>query len=625
MKNTRKILRSIIVIVLSITTMFLSSCGILDDPLHDIETEITFDPARIKNPSTVGYELFAGILVLSEVDEETQFYDNYTQKNQTFNYLLDRQFTLLAEQINFALNVIYGSGSINQLLRLESFSGMAIADVSIIGTTSGLSEANKEMTCGHDKSNVLNLSCGECLARVADLRDHFQHTPFYFLDAMDGGAEYNTQTNSFNPSVLITSNAWHYKEGLSIDLLKTAMAKIIATGESHIGSDEGDYQEYLNRIEYLGLLTSEQKEGEDSDLDLIKQYILNNIIGTRQVEFDNLILNELGGSNGNDNININLGEPGSDIFNGNVRLHYYKAYEQVVNQVIDKAAKISVKGMSPDDNGNYLDKDYAAIPTMSKTNVTFLNLEELHYEGDDTLLYYKPQLKQPQKIKQIIAIPKMSDYALSYRYGQLLEMYGTDFADTWEEIADFYLTQLYAVFATPQYDEYPEFVLRLKFLIKIAGRDVLNNYVPPYFTDNTYFTSDGGIVVQEYDTFTVDGIELRGSEVNRAQSMFIFGTSGGSEFSRMQEYDGVQVYNDFNKASDEYFEKGALMVWSNLFDIERKPKDNYDEYETIATFKGGNNIFQFTIECYDGQTGEIIPQQFLNILKFNIVDMFDQV
>ena len=568
---------------------------------------------------------YSGVYLLIDADENTKFYDDVTKSNKTFKDLLDRQFKVIADQVVYALSVVYGTNSETSHI-LDGYS-VTIQDFQVLGTVD-----NREQACKTHTGNNLGLNCADCLAKIAGLRGTFLNNPFNFDNVMAGGYEYDEELKAFTQTLRTTSK-WVSGTNISIDTVKEAIAKVFASGSLDSALT---YDDALKQIDHLGITKSVLvgDKTTKSEEQLIVDYILNYIIGASNVQADNNIKNSFGDLN-----SIQLGDSGVELFSGNIDKHYYKAYEEVVKFIVQKALSIGLDGSYLNENGEFATDTKIMYPTLPRVTMKYYSMDyfkensigKSYYEGSETdqleegdgvdyeqnqnqnTVYYNI-MKNNAKINSMILLPKMDEEDLETRKKLLKAKYGQDFVDNWTEISYVYANEICFGFNGIKGGE--NFYLTPHFFVKAQGETIVDSYV-----SNSYFNSSKGfhksateceVFYQDYYIYNQSNGLITNYNLKTIQEQ------NGTR-KRMAEYDGMKLTNLLGQYNEDYFVSGKQKVRSDLFDIQpRYDSKDLDKFVPgiNATFKGGNNFVQINFEYYN-DAGQTIDTPEMNFFYFN--------
>ena len=613
-----------------------------DIDYSDIKTQLE----REDNPDNQFETLYQGVYVISEANDSTMFFDNVTNSSQTFDFLLERQYQTLAEYLVYALNVVYGEDQ-PSTKTLTQFPSAVVHDYEIIG-----SAKSKDSTCGKHLGNKINLSCSECLARIANLRKEFNTNPFNLKNAISGGYEYDSESATFTTTLNTSYGTWISGKTLNTTTIKEALAKGLATGDF---SSTISYSEAKQKIDHLGFTKSVQVGDKTtiSEASLIKEYILKNIIGDKLVKLDNSLKSKLGGSNAT----LELGDSaGVDIFAPESDKHYYKAYEDIVNLIVDKAMDLGIDGSFKNqegDNQGLFENDtltifpqmprivveyYPADQFSSKSigspyedeNMTEEEIEKAEEEWGKTAL--KDVMKNAKKVLSIIALPNLSDEAMADRKSFIAGKYNEQVATEWENDGmNSILLDQFALGVNGDKNSLGKYILKPKFYAKAQGNVILDSYIKNSdYSDKSdsvdpkdiYQYSEDEILVQYHERKIVydDLFKYRAvANYNLGSAVSSYIEDKNINSVRVQKYDGVELVSKNGTYNQKFFSGKVQRVWADIFDIQGK----YDSGNLStfipginSVFKGGDNFLQVSFEYYS-ESKEVIKAVPINFFYFN--------
>lgn len=581
--------------------------------------------AKIENPRLDFISLYSGVYLLIDAEPSTKFYDDVTKSNKTFKEVLDRQFEAIAEQIVYALNIIYGTNAETSHM-LSSFP-VSIQDFKVLGSAETATEK-----CGVHTGNNLGLGCADCLAKVAGLRGAFENNPFNFDNTIAGGYEYDEETVAFTQT-LRTSSRWVSGTTLSTTSIKEAIARVFADGSFNSNLS---YDNALEQIDHLGITKSIQIEDKftKSEEQMIIDYVLNYVIGTKNVQDDNAIKNLFGA-----NASIQIADKGVEAFTGNIKKHHYKAYEDVVRFVVQKALSIGLDGTYLNDEGVFESGTKTMFPTMPRITIKYFPISyfrencegKSYYDTSDMenwdeedwaeyeentskdVVFYNI-MKNNQKIIGMIMLPGMDDESLKEHTENLKKKYGEEFVNNWDELG--YVYADYICFGFNGVKGMENFLLTPEFHIKAQGETIFDGYIKnDYYKESSGFhksETECQVFYKDFYVFDECGGLVTSYNLKGAQE------ENGVR-KRMAPYDGVKLVNLLGQYHEDYFVSGKQKVWSNLFDVQ--PRYNEKDLDTFipginAEFKGGNNFVQINFEYYN-EAGNNIDAPDMNFFYFN--------
>ncbi len=299
-------------------------------------------------------DYFSGYRVLTEGDSNFAMLDDVTGTKQTFNYLLDRQITTLAQDILYRLYAVYGTDTYG--LTKYTTKELAISSES----THAYAEKMKLLTNSTDHDDLThiefgaNIDCIYCYQLVIYSNNGSSqlNSPdiINFSSAIIGNYhEFDETINQFKPEgikrpwnkaneTFYSNNAKNIDNAnnLYLNNFKMAIAKILVGDSENYLQDNysvNDYNNLLNRINRLGFFVKPEENADSSityDDDKILDYIKNGIIGKSLVEDDEKYYNLFSEEDKSDPFNLQL--PNSD-----VRKHFYKGYNIVLPNILKMA------------------------------------------------------------------------------------------------------------------------------------------------------------------------------------------------------------------------------------------------------------------------------------------------
>lgn len=185
-------------------------------------------------PSIEDYnEVFAGAIAVYEADRTDDiYYDKYQQKNMSFNELLDRQFTTMADYLYSTLNKIYGTTSASNVGGITGYKGTVnynyvdTLTTSLQKKVSGLDDgtlANKETL---SYKNAINGGYKIMAKLVTE------------TDASTGEEVQSIQFDKYSDTELVADNAWKRASLFSKDYIKKCLVNIyISLGGISVDTD----------------------------------------------------------------------------------------------------------------------------------------------------------------------------------------------------------------------------------------------------------------------------------------------------------------------------------------------------------------------------------------------------
>jgi len=343
------------------------------------------------NESTSISEMFSQYRVVTRGQNVT-VRDDISGQTQTFNYLLDRQLSLLTEDLIYRLTAVYGPGAVvtgagagygfdgvpNSVA--NRFSEVSNPDISGVGTAMVQNHSLIDMPvrfmggAGNNpqyaRSNGVLVNAPLSVISIDEIASFalmFQnglhltdlHPLFWTIrlqNAIVGGYSWNSGFEEWD-NILNPSDAWQFPfssgAGFTIlpahdaqtvftnffnaqyEPLKLALANILISGSYNDFNSITNYQQALSQIDRLGFV--------EQDKTNITNFILNHVIGSDIVARDNYHRQYIVAPN-----NTLTGDP-SDFSNPLGRR--YKAYELLIPAMVERALANS---FSVDHNGNTL-------------------------------------------------------------------------------------------------------------------------------------------------------------------------------------------------------------------------------------------------------------------------------
>ena len=392
-------------------------------------------------PDVATSDYFDGVVILFRPDAnsaEDRFTDGITGTQMTFNQLLDRQISMLADDILNRLVGVYGTGydSIEEVIELRDKEGISpeyqsipasyvaknafatydeleggylysdgsVADDSYFDLTQIASWA---YTANDNKGTVIY---------GTSVQDNEINKNFGFQNAIIGWnttADRSGITKMFTGFINIESylNPWNWTldneyndvdfdrfiDGFSDkyrDNLRMALSSLLLTGEYDAESlydfDQTTYDNNLSNIGHIGLLSYDKQ--------VIKNFIKDVIIGKDLIDADNEALRLL--EENFDLTNFTGIEPDSDTLLNMTEeeiatldtMHTYKAYDLIVDAIVEQAASNTFDGVAP---------IYAEMPRLSSM---YMSWEQIDAEAEATGTEFRTSTAL--KINSIIILPK---------------------------------------------------------------------------------------------------------------------------------------------------------------------------------------------------------------------------
>lgn len=443
----KKILNLIIVLLISVSSLFLAACGPKTNPgggnnnggnngggNNGGEIEVPEIPETPGNDKTVD-EMFSKFKIITK-DNSVKVIDPTNEGALTnFNELLERQIDVLANDILYRLVAVYGAGAnttnnisgnekaylINNNITLSPYSynslNAYISNYNLIKPSSeiylgipvykyddGTEITTSNMKINHASSYARELYTGNW----TNYSDHLLTLHFKNTNAINGGY-YWDEVAGFN-TVFNNNLNWNWDyENLNInedtstaevhseykseylEVFKTEIANILA------GTNNLEFEQAVNEIEYLGF--------KKADREKISQFVMDSIIGESQVKLDNYIfdniLNKLTDYNvsniNDDKEELETASENADFDEFNLVFnheeeetywlkkhmwHYFKAYNILVPEMLDRAFSNSFGGLEID-RVKYIPGSEPKLPILVDGVVQKYDLDE--YESFETI------------------------------------------------------------------------------------------------------------------------------------------------------------------------------------------------------------------------------------------------
>ena len=401
------------------------------------------EPEPEPEPDVATSDYFDGVVILFRPDPnsaEDRFTDGVTGTQMTFNQLLDRQISMLADDILNRLAGVYGTGygSIEKVTELKDKDGISpeyqsipasyvaknafatydeveggylysdgsVADGSYFDLTQIASWANAVYTENGTLTNSINsteifkynfglINAINGFSMKTKTRTD-EETPKWsfrgFNDNSDVAIEYqwNWNTNSDTINHPDTNSLFmNYR-----DNLRLALSSLLLTGEYDADNsydfDQTTYDNNLSNIGHIGLLSYDKQ--------VIKNFIKDVIIGKDLIDADNEALRLL-----NENFDLTnftgiepdaetlltMTESERDVLD---TMHTYKAYDLIVDAIVEQAASNTFDGVAP---------IYAEMPRLSSM---YMSWEQIDAEAEATGTEFKTSTSL--RINSIIILPK---------------------------------------------------------------------------------------------------------------------------------------------------------------------------------------------------------------------------
>lgn len=320
-------------------------------------------------------DAISGVIVLYQPEagsEEDVFVDGFAGGEKSFATLIDRQLSMMADDILVRLNAIYGNGLSDDRFILTdkdenpvmmgitpaaSFrndtisaydNGYKLSDGTAVGTTINLNEVGTiASTIFGSDGNGTGL-----LLYEGESADNILSKNFKFVGAISGTiASRNEGVLSFAATGGTTwnwGNQTHFVSenvigGTYKDYLRMALSDILANGYDYSETkaytdytfDQSKYDENLKKIDHLGIGTG--------DADIVKKFIKYGIIGKTLIDADNLALETLATKTNIEAFNYEIQTGYSAEMDATAlaelnSLNNIKFYETIVNGIVDSMA-----------------------------------------------------------------------------------------------------------------------------------------------------------------------------------------------------------------------------------------------------------------------------------------------
>lgn len=323
-------------------------------------------------------DAISGIIVLYQPEagsEEDVFVDGFAGGEKSFATLLDRQLSMMADDILVRLNAIYGNGLSNESFILTDKdenpvmmgitpatsykkdtlsiygSGYKLADGTAASLPLNLNDAGSLALglFGNDGTGIGNISYSSdastntSLSKNFNLADtisgkHATRGAGGVLSFSDGGTSWNWGNQSFFVTGDENVTVGDYK-----NYLRMALSDILANGYDYSETkaytdytfDQSKYDENLKKIDHLGIGTG--------DADIVKKFIKYGIIGKTLIDADNLALETLATKTSIEAFNYEIQTGYSAEMDATAlaelnSLNNIKFYETIVNGMVDSMA-----------------------------------------------------------------------------------------------------------------------------------------------------------------------------------------------------------------------------------------------------------------------------------------------
>lgn len=387
--------------------MCFSVFGLAACDLGNLDPNDEVDPADQVNAS----DYLKGITVIYEPEarsEDDKFVDGFTNTTMYFNQLLDRQLSMLADDILFRLYTIYGNTvDVDGTIYLKDKENDEVSLLS--GPTASYKRGNTilkydngyKLSNGNNADiNVINLtepstyafysfgSNGEGRYRLSYdssdktsyLKKNFNFIGVNISNNVENcaitGVKFNRESGRF---ISDSSKAWKWSVSDNFIArtteykanLKMALSKVLSTGTVDVADtytsfnyDETAYQNNLSKIDHLGILNYDTK--------LIKQLIKYNIIGKDLIDEDNYALELLSNKFDITNFNSVIEDSYTAELDENSvaeldKMHDYKAYELIVDSMVDTLVENAFTGTDV--------KIYTEMPRLQVKDIDYKDID----------------------------------------------------------------------------------------------------------------------------------------------------------------------------------------------------------------------------------------------------------
>lgn len=543
-------------------------------------------------------DYYESLLVLTDATPDGEFYDEISQSNMTFKDLLRRQITAFSEHLVFALSELYGDSTVGskQLTNYPT----TITTLNILG-------ADHAKGCGYSGS-YLNVTCPKCQLIIAGLDSTIVQQQLNYNNAILGGYLYevkkvadengNGQEGEFS-TTLNSGQAWLNASALNVESLKLEISKILVSE----GDNTTAFETNLENIDHLGFT--------DYDIAQIKAYILDKIIGTSRVAFDNNLYQTYFKNSPMVMTTTN----NADQFTSNINLHYFKAYEMNLQFIIDVALTMSTEGIQRvDENGKYNGSTSAIYKLYSdvlpRINVEVLKLSEISEKingkwdeetgsiiGGSSMDNPTPVLDDPKKLVSLIFVPMMNK--------KMIEDFRKELSDdvaSWYNCNEFGLGSMNIGLKN---DNSSTVFVKTKFYVNIDGlEEPFDDYV-----ENSSYDENGksGAFASEFET------KLEKGKYDPQNDLASYNISGALEEKygkkvKISDFKGLSMFNANGELNDKFFMNGKLKVQSTVFNVVGKTDENGQAIAgTNAVFNADSNFFQVNFEYYNEANESISP------------------
>ncbi len=396
-----------------------------------------FDTEDASNNNIKYSEYFDDAYMLVDPGASGEFINGFDGSVQQFSTLVNREVTTLATDITAKLQYVYGTRPGDSTTKITDSNLYGIYEIPNFDIAKTLTNGTIETTdLKFDLSNANHLSYIAQLNRgdSAPTQPVWNVMPLYFANAINGGYtyEYTIVNVSGVDSVqegystnVNSSYAWAYAGQSNLqEMLKLNLTEVLAGYKladlSSTYSDEA-YNLALQNVDHLGIMKADQEA--------IKNFILNVVIGTSNIEYDtqckDSFLSIINGVIVTDTTlgNVEAGDQQQIIVSGNlgfdhneyiadtqnlyvqpfIMMHNYKAYEQVVDLIVSQATKLKFTNSTSVDVS-----PYNPFPRLHLLTVPMdiLDGSTTTTLDDDNNTTYAPDIKN-MDIKSIILRPKL--------------------------------------------------------------------------------------------------------------------------------------------------------------------------------------------------------------------------
>ena len=320
---------------------------------------------------------------------------------KSFNEFLDRQIDLLAQDILYRLNYVYGGDGTNNYTRpTDNYDlNYNFGDKkALIKPATILAETTAEHTENHSDT-VVQANCLKCFqSALVSTSNHSlnKQNSIILVGAIQG--YYTSLENETNvlQNIAVHNNGWNYynkfsdiQSSIAKTHFKYGIAKILAKDlASSTNYNEAEYTKILNKITHLGF-----NPDIKSDLEtFIYNEIIGNQIATKDLSFFNSNYFDKNGYTINANFIMKAPYPGNTAYSeaenaASPRL--YKGYNIVVPAIVERAIENTFDGSEislypamnryavqsfETLNGSNTPQKYASIVLMPKTEISATRL-----------------------------------------------------------------------------------------------------------------------------------------------------------------------------------------------------------------------------------------------------------